>query len=129
LIIGCDVGGGERIAAAADFGDEAIEFARRMARRALEHQVLEKMGNPRFARRLIGTAHLVPDHMGDDGCAMIGYHHDLKPIVEHEMLGYRRLGLHGLLGQNGHDKQGGQGERHGGFEHHRQVPGKTMAHG
>ena len=64
---------------------------------ALEHQMFEEMREPGFAWRLVGRADLVPDHLRDDGRAVIGDHHHLQAVVERESGGtFRR---HRGLGQ------------------------------
>ena len=55
--------------------DAAAELARRKPWCALEHQMFQEMRNARLALRLIRSAGLVPDHMGDDRGAVIGDHH------------------------------------------------------
>jgi len=88
------VGRGEGVLVAADPQHGLGEFTLRMRRRALEHQMLEKMRKARFARGLVGGADLVPDHLRDDRGAMIGDHHHLHAIGERE--GGRPLRGHGL---------------------------------
>src|SRR5215475_5298066 len=67
-----------------------------MLRRALEHQMLEEMREPGLARRLVGGADLVPDHLGHHRRAVILDHHDLQAVRQRE--GRRRLGGEGGLG-------------------------------
>ena len=50
------VGGGEGVLVAADLADLRRELAGGMGRGALEHQVLEEMGDARFAGRLVGRS-------------------------------------------------------------------------
>ncbi len=50
--------------------------------RALEHQMFEEMRDAGFARRIVGRAVAIPDHMGDDRRAMIRDHHDVHAVVE-----------------------------------------------
>ena len=83
--IGGDIGRGEGVQIAAEFGDGGIQFASGVAFGALEHQMLKEMGDAGLACWLVGTTHLVPDHMGDHWCPMIGDHHDLQPVVEAKM--------------------------------------------
>ncbi len=52
---------------------------------AAEHHVLEEMGEAGMARRIVHPADLVPDHLGDDGRAMIGDHHDLHTVGQREL--------------------------------------------
>ena len=46
--------------------------------------MLEKMGDARLALGLVGGAHLVPHHMGNDGSATIGNDGDLHAIRKRE---------------------------------------------
>ena len=84
------VAGGERVLLAADRGDGLREAIAGILRGALEHQMFEEMREPGFARRLVGGADLVPDHVGDDRRAMVGNDDDFKTVAEREM---RDLGL------------------------------------
>ena len=94
LEIGGVIVAGEGVLLAADLGDELRELALGMRFRAFEHQVFEEMGDARLARRIVGRAVAVPDHMGDDGSAMIGNHDDVEAVGKSEMrdLG-RRLNM------------------------------------
>ena len=74
------VGRRKRVLLSADGGNDLGEAAGRILLRALEHQMFEEMGEARLARRLIGGADLVPDHVGHDRRAMIGNDHDLEPV-------------------------------------------------
>ena len=85
LVIGGVVPGGEGVLAAADLGDLGAELAGLVVLRALEHQVLEEMRDAGFARRLVGAADLVPDHVRDDRRAVVGDDDDLHAVVEHEV--------------------------------------------
>ena len=91
------VGRGEGVLVAADPQHGLGKLAGRMLAGALEHQMFEKMREPRFAGRLVGGADLVPDHLRDDRRAVIRDHHDLQAIVEREA--GRRLGGHRGLGE------------------------------
>ena len=51
--------------------------------------MLEKMRDAGHARRLVGGADPVPDHVRDDGCAMVGNDHDLHAVLELELGGAR----------------------------------------
>ena len=75
------VAGGEGILLAADLGDVLREGVAGIFLGALEHQMFEEMRQAGFARRLVGGADLVPDHVGDDRRAMIGDHHDFKTVA------------------------------------------------
>ena len=85
LEIGGEIVAGEGVLLAADLGDEFRELALGMALGALEHQMLEEMGDAGLARRIVGRAVAVPDHMGDDGGAMVGNDDDVEAVVENEM--------------------------------------------
>ena len=84
------VGGGEGVLLAADLGDVLRERVAGILLGALEHQMFEEMRQAGFARRLVGGADLVPDHVGDDRRAMIGDHDDFKAVVELEIGDRRR---------------------------------------
>ena len=84
------VAGGEGVLLAADLGDVLRERAAGILLGALEHQMFEEMRQPGFARRLVGGADLVPDHVGDDRRAMIGDDDDFKAVVELEIGDCRR---------------------------------------
>ena len=84
LIIGGVVARGEGILLPAIGLDDVREFAVRMAGRALEHQVLQKMRHARDARRLVGAADLVPDHMDHSGRAVILDHHHVHAVLKRE---------------------------------------------
>ena len=88
--------GGEGVFLAADEGHRLRELADRVLGGALEQQMLKEMGEARLAGGLVRGADLVPDHVRDDRCASVRYHHDFETIGEHEMadVGCRR-GLHG----------------------------------
>ena len=47
--------------------------------------MFEEMREAGFARRLVGGADFVPDHVGDDRRAMIGDHDDFKPVRQGEI--------------------------------------------
>ena len=72
---------GEGVFLAADGGDHLGEAAGRILRGALEHQMLEEMREAGLARRLVGGADLVPDHVGDDRRAAVGNHHHFEPVL------------------------------------------------
>ena len=85
LEIGGEVRPGEGVLLPADRGDEFGELALGMGVGALEHQVLEEMGDAGLARRIVGRAVAVPDHVRDDGRAMVGNDHDLEAVLQREM--------------------------------------------
>ncbi len=92
------VGRREGIFLPAETGDRAAEVAERVLRGALEHQVFEEMGDAGLAGRLVGRAHLVPDHVGDDRRAVIGNDHHLQAVREREV-GHAMTGLVACLGR------------------------------
>ena len=79
------VGGGEGVLLAADGRHHLGEAPGWILLRALEQQVLEEVGEPRLARRLVGGADLVPEHVGHDRRAVIGNHHDLETVRQLEI--------------------------------------------
>ena len=85
LEIGGDVVIGEGVVLAAVLGDDLGELAGRDLVGALEHQMLEEMGDAGGARRLVGGADLVPDHLGHDRRAMIGDDQDLQAVLKREL--------------------------------------------
>ena len=58
----------------------------RHVRRALEHQVLEEVGEPGAALRLVAHADVVEDADGHHRDAAVGGEHDAQPVVEREAL-------------------------------------------
>ena len=90
LEIGGEIVAGEGVLHAADLGNEFRELALGMALGALEHQVFEEVGDARFARRIVGRAVAVPDHVGDDRRAMIGNDHDVEAVGQGEIRDLRR---------------------------------------
>ena len=94
LEIGGVVVGGEGVLLAAEPRDGLRELAGRVLLGALEHQVLEEMGDAGLAERIVGRAVAVPDHVGDDRRAVIGNDDDVEAVVEREGadLGSARLG-------------------------------------
>src|SRR2546425_5273260 len=73
---------GERVVLAAVLLDEPRELLRAASRRALEHHVLEEMGDPGRAPLLIARADPVPHLEGYDRAAVILEQEDTKPVVE-----------------------------------------------
>ena len=106
----------EGVFVAADPTHGLGEFTGGMFGRALEHQMLKEMRQSRFARRLVGRADLVPEHLGDDGGTMIGDHHHLQAIAEGEAGGtlrrHRGLGQRAIGGKSECRNQDGS-ERNG----------------
>ena len=90
LEIGGEIVAGEGVLHAADLGDEFRELALGMALRAFEHEMFEEMGDAGFARRIVGRAVAVPDHVGDDRRAMIGNDDDVEAVRKREIRHLRR---------------------------------------
>ena len=103
------IGGGEGVLLPADGGHDLREASQGIFGRALEHEMFEEVSKPRLARRLIGRADFVPDHMRDDRRAMIGNHHDLETVRQREVgdLG-TDAGLRGSGEQCGGQRGNGQ---------------------
>ena len=58
--------------------------------------MFEEMGEAGLARRLVGGADLVPDHVGDDRRAAVRDHDHFEAVGEREMADVRLWrGLHG----------------------------------
>ena len=76
---------GEGVVLAAILGDDLGELAGRDLVCALEHQMFEEVGDARGARRLVGGADLVPDHLGHDRRAMIRDHQHLQAVLKGEL--------------------------------------------
>jgi hypothetical protein len=113
LVIAGVVRRGESVLVAADALHRCGKLAGRMLLRALEHQMLEKVGEARFAGRLVGRADLVPDHLRYHRGAVVGDHHDLHAVGQLE--GGRRLRGDGLRagarrGEERREQQGGDGD-------------------
>ena len=96
--------GRERILLAADFVEGLREFAGRDLGRALEHQVLEEMREPRLAGRLVGGSDPIPDHVGDDRRAVVGDDDEFEPVVQGEIGNRGELG--GLATAGGRQRRG-----------------------
>jgi len=92
LEIGGVVVSREGVLLPAELRDEIGEGALGMLLGSLEHQMLEKMRDARLAKRIVGGAVLIPDHMGHDRRAGVGNDHDFHAIVEFGMSHARRGG-------------------------------------
>ena len=92
LEIGGEVGPGEGVLLAADLGDEFGELPLGVGLGSLEHQMLKKMRDARLARRIVGGAVSVPDHMGDDRRAVVRNDHNLEAVLQGKMGDLRRGG-------------------------------------
>ena len=101
LVIAGVVLRGEGVLLTAHAGDDLREHAGGMFGRALEHQMFEEMRQPGFARRLVGGADLVPDHMGDDRRSVVGNDHQLEPVRQGELRDFRAARLRRERGVRG----------------------------
>ena len=77
-----DVLRGERVVLAAVFLDEPRELLGPVGRRALEHQVLEEVGDAGRAPLLVARADPIPYLEGHDGAARIFEQEHAQPVVE-----------------------------------------------
>ena len=71
---------GEGVVLAAEASDDFGELADRDLVGRLEHQMLEEVGDAGTSALLVGGADPVPDHVGDDGRAVVGDDHDLHAV-------------------------------------------------
>ena len=85
LEVGGEVVAGKGVLQTANLGNKFGELALRMGLGALEHQVLEEMRDTRLARRIVGRAVAVPDHVGDDGGPSVWDNEDLEAVLKSEM--------------------------------------------
>ena len=102
LEIGGVVMRGEGVVLAAVARHRLGQFAGGHVLGALEHQMLEEMRRAREAGRIVGAADAEPQHVRDDGRAVIFDHHDLHAVGELEL---GRL-LAGLLRRPGRARRG-----------------------
>ena len=100
----------ERIVLAAVLLDEAGELSLAVGRRALEHHVLEEVGQPGRAGPLVARPDAVPDLDGDDRAPVVLQHEHPQAIVQGG-LGHARAGGQRLCGRRRH---GGDGQEGGG---------------
>ncbi len=99
--------GGEGVLLAAGRRHGAREDRSGIALRALEHQVLEEMGEARLALLLVGRADPVPQHVGDHGDPMVGNGDGLQSIGEDMAIG----AFHGDARKGRRRQDGRRGER------------------
>ncbi len=71
--------------------------------------MFEEMGQPRLARRLVGGANLVPDHVRHHRRAVIGNDDDLETVRQREVGDLRTDP--GMGGSGERRGKGGEGER------------------
>ena len=93
---------------------------------ALEHQMLEEVGDAGGAARLVGGADLVPDHLSHHGSTVIGDDEELQAVGQSELAdagaGVRAVDRHG-------NRHGGKAEA--GKNHARSAierPAKLIEH-
>ena len=75
----------ECVLLAADVGHRLREQTLRILLGALEHQMLEEVRKPGLARRLVGGADAIPEHVRHDRRAVIGNDDDIESVREREM--------------------------------------------
>ncbi len=85
LVVACVVGAGEGVVLAAEARDDSGEFPGRELLRRLEHQVLEEMGDARYARRLVGGAYAEVHHVGDDRRSIVRHDHENEAVGQFEL--------------------------------------------
>ena len=105
----------ERVLLAADRGELLREAPGRILRGALEHQMLEEMRDAGLARRLVGGADAVPQHVGDDRRAVIRDHHHGHAVGEREL---RDRGRGGGVAGAGHASGDAQAKDQEGANQH-----------
>jgi hypothetical protein len=111
LVEGGIVLGGEGIVLAAHQRYTVRELARRRVWRALEHQVLEEMGDARFADRRVGPAGLIDQHLHDHRRAVVLDDHNLEPVIEGGAPGAEQAAIGGAGREPGRRKRRQRGER------------------
>ncbi len=94
LEIGGEVVAGEGVVAAAEAGHGARKLAGVEPLAALEHHVLEHMGQAGFIGGLINAARLEPDHDGDHRRPVILAYQHVEAVIELELVG-RQFGAGG----------------------------------
>ena len=82
LEIGGVIPAGKGVVIAALRFDRVGKLTRGQIVGALEHQVFEEVCNAGMAGRLVCGAGAIPDHMGDDGGAVIFDHHEFQPVFK-----------------------------------------------
>ncbi len=111
LVVAGVVVRGEGVLLTAVARDQLGELAGGVGGGALEHQVLEQVGDAAATHRIVAAADLVPDHVGDDRHPMVGNHHHLHPVVEGEGLGTEHLGA-GRVREDGREQPRDHRKRH-----------------
>ena len=81
---------GESIVTPAIARNRLGEFTGRELVRALEHQMFEKMRQPRLARHFVCRANAIPDHMGHNRRTVIRNNQNLHPVGQRESFRCRR---------------------------------------
>ena len=103
LIIGGVIARGEGVALATIDVNQAVKDAKRVFRRALEHQMFEKMREAGFSGYFVGGADPVPHHVGDHGGTVIRNDHHFHAIGKLEA---------GDFNIHGADRQDSQTQQH-----------------
>ena len=104
LEIGGVIEAGEGVVGAAVFGDDLGQLSAFQVVGGLEQQVFQEMRHARGAGRLVRRSGAIPDHVDDDGGAMILDHHDVHAVIKRE-IGDKLVG--GGCGECGQKGQGG----------------------
>ena len=122
---------GEGVVLAAVPRNDLGELARRDRLGALEHQMLEEMGNAGGAARLVGGADLVPDHLGDDRSAVIRDDQHVKTVAKREFddAGARLGAVHGHGKRHGGEAEGGEDQARTSIERARKLIEHRHHHG
>jgi hypothetical protein len=92
---------GEGVVVAAQFFDCLGIVPGRHRRRALEQKMFQIVRHAGTPRRFIRGPHLVPDHVRDDGNAVVGDHHDLQAVLQDKTLRPEGAGLRRCPPKNG----------------------------
>ena len=100
LEIGGVVITGESIVTAPIAGHQFGEVPRSQSLGALEHHVLEHMGQTRFIGRFVDAAGLEPDHHGHHGCPVILTDQHFQAVIQGKGMG-GQLGPGGQTPENG----------------------------
>jgi hypothetical protein len=126
VVVGGDVLGREGVDLATDLLEEARVVLGRHVLRALEHHVLEHVGDAADADVLVLRAHVIEDLHGRDGRLVVGEEEHLEAVGEPPRLDVE-LGRDGRLGGGRLRERPRRGEREreaAGGEHPRAQPGR-----
>ena len=90
----------EGVVLAAETADNLGKLANGNLIGRLEHQMFEKVGDPRRAALLVGSTDAIPDHVRNDRRPMIGDDHHLQAVRQGELGGaWAGLGERGGRGE------------------------------